>query len=75
MVLRFIAGATCPECAEMDSIQGELQEGQILSARCVACEWESDNPDAATATAAGNGHGGGNHNDDVARPVRILDPR
>ena len=78
MTLRFIAGATCPSCNEMDSIQGDLVEGRITAAECVACGWRSVNPEDAhggggAAGAAEFGGGSGKGDGDEAIPVRIVE--
>ncbi|MGI9346149.1 MAG: YheV family putative metal-binding protein [Gammaproteobacteria bacterium] len=69
MKLRFIAGATCPKCQDIDCIKGELHEGQIIAASCVSCDWQQVNP-------SNQGHQD-NHAASLAEqavPVRILDP-
>ena len=65
MKLRFIAGAVCPTCSEMDTIQGQLENGSVVAARCAACGWESRNPQMPPAP------------EPVGQekiPVRVLDP-
>ncbi|PIE41353.1 MAG: DNA-binding protein [Gammaproteobacteria bacterium] len=44
MVKRFIAGAVCPQCELMDKI---YVEGEGKVARCAACGYELQQPDAS----------------------------
>ncbi len=40
---RFIAGAVCPECQEMDKIVTYIQDGEDV-AECVSCGYMSQRP-------------------------------
>lgn len=41
MKRQFIAGATCPECGQLDKIQ-RVQDGDKLWMECVACGMKKD---------------------------------
>lgn len=41
MKRQFIAGATCPECGQLDKIQ-RVQDGDKLWVECVACGMKKD---------------------------------
>lgn len=43
MKKRFIAGAVCPRCAEMDKIVMYEQDGKNFR-ECVACDYEDEMP-------------------------------
>lgn len=46
MVMRFIAGATCPACGEQDSIRAEIK-ADLQYRECVACGFtETVDPNA-----------------------------
>lgn len=65
---RFIAGAACPVCHAVDVIKATMEDGSILSAKCVDCGWESDKPPPPNAPTAPP-----TASDEIAT-VRILDP-
>lgn len=49
MKKRFIAGAVCPRCAEMDRLVSYVPEGQSLPIReCVACGFSERLQEAQT---------------------------
>lgn len=50
MKKRFIAGAVCPRCAEMDRLVSYTPEGETLPVReCVACGFHERLPDSDAA--------------------------
>lgn len=79
---RFIAGAVCPSCGEMDRIVIEALGGDQTTRRCVACGFSDElmpasgslpatrftRPRDAERTAKGSAEGA------VSR-VRIIEPR
>lgn len=65
MTLRFIAGAACPHCHATDTIRARMEDGSILSAECVVCDWKADKPPPAEMPTGETG--------EIAK-VRILDP-
>ena len=71
---RFIAGAICPNCSEMDRLQ-VLEEDGVQKRRCVACGHEDDLSTTASQPPTNRLDGGLKAPDpDAASPVRILDP-
>ena len=71
---RFIAGAICPSCAEMDRLQVFEADGEQRR-RCVACGHEDDLSTTASQAPTNRLDGGLKKADsDAASPVRILDP-
>jgi len=48
MKKRFIAGAVCPRCAEMDKIVMYEQDGKNFR-ECVVCDYEDEMPAAGGA--------------------------
>lgn len=83
---RFIAGAVCPRCAQMDKIVVDLDTDQR---ECVACGFSEarpgDRPDAPAAST-GQGHAAvrelptrvsraaARRVETPAEPVRLVDP-
>ncbi|WP_018691404.1 YheV family putative zinc ribbon protein [Algicola sagamiensis] len=47
---RFIAGATCPSCQAMDTIELYL-ENNVETIHCVQCHYKKQQPDDATQAA------------------------
>ncbi len=69
MSRRFIAGATCPDCRQLDTIY-VVVEPQVMIQRCTRCDFtarlwrtEDGGPPAPPASR-----------DDAPQAVRILDP-
>lgn len=80
-IKRFIAGAVCPRCSEMDKIKA-WSVGDIQHRECVACGFhDSMDPNAQGAAAGLNEElpTRVNHMDDDPQNeisvVKILDPR
>lgn len=69
---RFIAGAVCPQCGEMDRL---ILESDGSRRRCVACDY-SDSLDSASSSEPKTRLDGGLKKSAVesteVRPVRIL---
>lgn len=71
---RFIAGAVCPNCSEMDRLQVFEIDGEPKR-RCVACGHEDDLSNTASQPPTNRLDGGLKKPDpEATRPVRILDP-
>jgi uncharacterized protein len=73
---RFIAGAICPRCAEMDRIRAWEQNG-IRYRDCVSCDFFEQLPiedDAAVELETRVNRPREAPAADEIRPVRILDP-
>lgn len=71
---RFIAGAICPSCGQMDRLQVLEVEGE-QKRRCVACGHEDDLSTTASQAPSNRLDGGLKKPDpDASSPVRILDP-
>lgn len=75
MSIRFIAGAVCPRCGEMDTLKAG-NDGDVMVRECVECGFsdrisQGVNRPSELATRV-------NHPDQQpqaeAQPVRILDP-
>lgn len=50
---RFIAGAVCPACSEVDKIY-IVSEGDVVFRRCVRCDFEESlRPDGETSEGTG----------------------
>ncbi|MCP1314926.1 YheV family putative zinc ribbon protein [Halomonas sp. 707D7] len=76
-VKRFIAGVTCPRCAQMDRIRAWEQNG-IRYRECVSCDFFEQLPieeeNSSELTTRVNQVREEQKNRDV-QPVRILDPK
>ncbi|MCB8890742.1 YheV family putative zinc ribbon protein [Vreelandella malpeensis] len=76
-VKRFIAGVTCPRCAQMDRIRAWEQNG-IRYRECVSCDFFEQLPieeeNSAELTTRVNQLRDDQKRQDV-QPVRILDPK
>jgi uncharacterized metal-binding protein (TIGR02443 family) len=71
---RFIAGAVCPNCSEMDRLQVLQVNGEAIR-RCVACGHKDDLSATASQAPTNRLDGGLKKPDpEAASPVRILDP-
>lgn len=74
---RFIAGAICPRCAEMDRIRAWEQNG-IRYRDCVSCDFFEQLPIEKESTAELEtrvSRPRDKQAPDEVQPVRILDPR
>jgi len=69
---RFIAGAICPQCGEMDRVVVECVEAEERT-RCVSCGATRAKPPAGSAQPA-NRLDARRNTDAPARPVRLLVP-
>jgi|TARA_R100001369_G_scaffold92849_1_gene140403 uncharacterized metal-binding protein (TIGR02443 family) len=75
-VKRFIAGVTCPRCAEMDRIRAWEQNG-IRYRECVSCDFFEQLPieeDALTEMTTRVNQVRDDQKQQDVQPVRILDP-
>lgn len=75
---RFIAGAVCPRCAEMDKITIEVGGDQR---RCVSCGFSDERPEDKNAGADGGRElptrvtrGSARRVETPAQVVRLMDP-
>ena len=74
---RFIAGAICPRCAEMDRIRSWEQNG-IRYRECVSCDFFEQLPIEEQATPELTTRVNRPHQEDTAedfQTVKILDPK
>ncbi len=74
---RFIAGAICPRCAEMDRIRSWEQHG-IRYRECVSCDFFEQLPiedEAAPELTTRVNHPREKQEHQEVQPVRILDPK
>jgi uncharacterized metal-binding protein (TIGR02443 family) len=76
-VKRFIAGAVCPRCGEMDRLVSYENEDGVFK-ECVACDFEEKQVAQVELDELGtrvnfNEFGGDDSSSDVS-PVKILDP-
>lgn len=49
---QFIAGATCPDCGELDKIQ-RVDDGQSVWMECVRCHMKKALPEPAVGHSSG----------------------
>ncbi|MCG6658904.1 YheV family putative metal-binding protein [Halomonas campisalis] len=74
---RFIAGAICPRCAEMDRIRAWEQNG-IRYRDCVSCDFFEQQPiedDALPELETRVNREREEQRRNTVTPVRILDPK
>jgi uncharacterized protein len=71
---RFIAGAVCPECREMDRIVLEQDDDGTRRRRCVACGYSDSMTTSGTVEPATRLARAGSSEAPPA-PVRLVDPK
>jgi len=76
MSIRFIAGAVCPRCGEMDTLKAG-NDGDVMVRECVECGFidrisQSVNAPTELDTRVNQPD---SQPDTEAQPVRILDPQ
>ena len=76
MSIRFIAGAVCPRCGEMDTLKAG-NDGDVMVRECVECGFtdrisQSVNAPTELDTRVNQPN---QQADTEAQPVRILDPQ
>ncbi|PTY37580.1 hypothetical protein BGP77_13875 [Saccharospirillum sp. MSK14-1] len=76
MSIRFIAGAVCPRCGEMDTLKAG-NDGDVMVRECVECGFTDRISQAVNApTELDTRVNQPNQQADTeAQPVRILDPQ
>ncbi|MFG1495766.1 YheV family putative zinc ribbon protein [Saccharospirillum sp. HFRX-1] len=76
MSIRFIAGAVCPRCGEMDTLKAG-NDGDVMVRECVECGFTDRISQAVNApTELDTRVSQSNQQADIeAQPVRILDPQ
>lgn len=76
MSIRFIAGAVCPRCGEMDTLKAG-NDGDVMVRECVECGFTDRISQAVNApTELDTRVNQPNQPADTeAQPVRILDPQ
>ncbi|WP_108126635.1 YheV family putative zinc ribbon protein [Saccharospirillum mangrovi] len=75
MSIRFIAGAVCPRCGEMDTLKAG-NDGNVMVRECVECGFTdriSDSVNAPTELTTRVSEPQ-RPSDTEAQPVRIIDP-
>lgn len=76
MSIRFIAGAVCPRCGEMDTLKAG-NDGEVMVRECVECGFTDRISQAVNAPSELDTRVSQppQRPDAEAQPVRILDPQ
>lgn len=71
MTRRFIAGAVCPRCGEMDKL---LVDSETNRRECVSCGYGDARPADAQTELRTRVNRPGRLQDTAPEPVRLVDP-